>query len=57
MELTLTGSPGRDYILQTSTNLLHWLPLLTNNAGFDGQLRFELPPPTKPHEFFRALGR
>jgi hypothetical protein len=57
VNLTLTGSPGRDYVLQTSTNLLDWLSFLTNNAGFDGQLRFELPPPTQPHQFFRALGR
>jgi hypothetical protein len=57
MELTLTGSPGRDYILQTSTNLLHWLPLLTNNAGFDGQLVLELPAAPDPTRFFRALGR
>jgi hypothetical protein len=55
LNLTLTGSPGRDYILQSSTNLFDWLSFLTNNAGFDGQLRFELPPPTEPYQFFRAL--
>ena len=52
---TLTGSPGSDYILQTSTNLFDWLSLLTNNASFDGQLRFELPVPADPYRFFRAL--
>lgn len=57
VEFALTGSPGRDYILQTSTNLLDWLSLQTNNASFDGQLLFELPTTAEPARFFRALGR
>jgi hypothetical protein len=56
-EVTLTGTPGRSYTLQTSTNLLDWLSLLTNNAALDGQLRFELPISTEPYRFFRALNR
>jgi hypothetical protein len=56
-ELTLTGSPGRDYILETSTNLLNWLSLQTNNASFNGQLLFEIPAATDPHRFFRTLSR
>ena len=54
VEVTLTGSPGRDYVVQTSTNLLGWLTLLTNNAGFDGRLLFELPASEEPYRFFRA---
>jgi len=57
VELTLTGSSGHAYILQTSTNLLDWLSLLTNNASFDGSLRFELPATPDPHRFFRALNK
>jgi hypothetical protein len=57
LELSLTGTPGRSYVLQTSTNLLHWLSLLTNTAGFDGQLVLELPAMPDPTRFFRALGR
>jgi hypothetical protein len=36
--LHLTGVAGKSYIIHTSTNLLHWTPLLTNrnsNATFD----------------------
>ena len=38
VNLNATGSPGRDYILQSSTHLLHGLSLQTNNASFDGHL-------------------
>ncbi len=58
LALTMTGSPGRDYILQTSTNLLNWSSVETNNAGFDGRLDFELPfDPIDRQRFFRALGQ
>jgi hypothetical protein len=57
LELSLTGTPGRSYVLETSTNLLHWLSFQTNNAGFDGQLVLELPAMPDPTRFFRALGR
>jgi hypothetical protein len=55
--LTLTGSPGRDYILQTSTNLFNWSSVETNNASFNGLLDFEVAPTSDPQRFFRALAQ
>lgn len=57
LSLTVSGSPGRYYTLQSSTNLINWLPLGTNNVGPGGFLRFDVPRDNAPHRFFRALGR
>ncbi|MFO1497838.1 MAG: hypothetical protein U1G07_05490 [Verrucomicrobiota bacterium] len=53
-DVTLTGSPGREYILQTSTNLTDWSSLMTNSASSDGRLTFEVPANLDPYRFFRA---
>jgi len=32
--VTVTGTSGQKYIVETSTNLLHWAPMITNTAPF-----------------------
>jgi hypothetical protein len=56
LELSVTGTPGRDYILQSSTDLVNWSSVFTNSTGFDGSLRFELPLGSDTQIFFRATG-
>lgn len=34
MQLTLTGTASRGYVLEVSTNLVHWSPVFTNTAPF-----------------------
>lgn len=55
INLALIGSPGRNYILQTSTNLSNWSAIETNNASFDGSLDFQILPGAGAQRFFRAL--
>jgi hypothetical protein len=55
--LNLTASPGREYILQASTNLLHWPSILTNVASLDGLLIFDISKTGDPARFFRTLAR
>jgi hypothetical protein len=51
----LTGSAGVPYVLETSTNLLDWLPLSTNVLA-DGIGFFSVPlPPGPGQQFYRAL--
>jgi hypothetical protein len=32
--VALTGVPGWDYAIQGSTNLLDWIPIITNEAPY-----------------------
>ena len=53
--LTYQGYPGYRYALEESTNLLSWLPLLTNQIAPDGTLHFTTTnPPIKTKAFYRA---
>ena len=36
--LLLTGNPGRNYVVETGTNLLTWSPMITNLTGLDGTM-------------------
>jgi hypothetical protein len=56
-ELEFTGTPGREYTLQGSTDLIEWLDLVSDAVDYDGKLLFEVPPSTEPLGFFRARGR
>jgi hypothetical protein len=49
---SISGSAGPDYILQTSTDLVDWQPLLTTNPA---ALPFTLTVPhgTEPQRFYR----
>jgi len=54
--LTLAGSPGLTYILETTTNLFPagWLPVDTNTLGTNGLWQFTDPAaPSFPQRFFR----
>lgn len=57
IDLAFTGTPGREYTLQGSTNLIEWADLMTGAVNFDGTLLFEVPPGAEPSRFFRARGR
>jgi glucuronoarabinoxylan endo-1,4-beta-xylanase len=52
INLTITGSTGPDYIVQTSTNLIDWQPLLTTNPP---ALPFTVTIPSgpEPQRFYR----
>ena len=54
LQIHLTGTPGSLYVLETSTNLLHWTPVHTNRAPFT------LDDPTAnaaAARFYRAISR
>jgi hypothetical protein len=55
--LNLTGTPGREYILQSSTTLVDWSDTLTDAVSYDGSLTLEIAPTTDPVRFFRAMAR
>lgn len=50
MEITTLGVPS--YIIEASTNLASWIPLLTNSAS--PYEFWDLTAPTRPHRFYRA---
>ena len=54
-QLELTGLIGKNYILQTTTNLVNWTPLLTNTTT---AIPFYLTDPGAtnfPYRFYRAI--
>ena len=54
-KITYLGYAGLKYAIQESTNLVNWVPLLTNQVPLDGLLRFlTTNPPAKPRAFYRA---
>jgi hypothetical protein len=54
VQLGLTGDPGFDVQLHTSTNLSDW-SVLTNLANPSGTLIFtDAPPTTVTEQFYRA---
>jgi hypothetical protein len=52
-EMTLFGDPERNYVLEGSTNLLHWLPLSTN-AFYGPMVVADDQAGQFPHRFYRA---
>ena len=51
--LQLNGQAGQTYILQSSTNLIHWTPISTNQAASNS---FEVfLPTTNAAQFYRAV--
>jgi PKD repeat protein len=56
MQLQLVGSAGSNYVIQVSSNLILWTPLLTNTPG-NGLLNFtDTNLAAWPNRFYRAVG-
>src|SRR5207244_8790136 len=54
-QLTLATQPGKTYFLQSSIDLLNWIPLSTNIAsGFALEFQDPNAPRVRPH-FHRAI--
>jgi len=54
--LTLTGSPGRAYRLESSMDLTVWTMTATGTVEYDGFREFLIVPNGEPSRFFRAQG-
>lgn len=53
--MTVTGSAVQT-IIQTSTNLISWVPVFTNSAPFTSPFTFTDPAATNySHRFYRAV--
>lgn len=51
MQFRVGGIAGSTYVLQTSTNLVNWTPLQTNDAPFSCTINIG----SDPHRFYRAV--
>ena len=51
IEFRIDGTTNSSYIVQTSTNLTNWSPVLTNRAPY----HVEMDAATDPNRFFRAV--
>jgi len=50
----LNGPAGSNYVIQASTDLVHWSPLSTNTISPDGSVTIVDLKPTFPQKFYRA---
>jgi len=51
---TFRGAPGLRYVLETSTDLIHWTPVATNSAA-DAVIEWDAPiPPGASFRFYRT---
>ncbi|MCX8090587.1 MAG: proprotein convertase P-domain-containing protein, partial [Verrucomicrobiae bacterium] len=56
VQATLSGEPGQTYVIEASTNLLNWTPLVTNTLPGSGTAKFnDLTAPAFGHRFYRAV--
>jgi hypothetical protein len=54
LQLQFSGSDGYAYVVQTSSNLLDWIPVSTNYPA-NGAFNFvDNPPPGSPRRFYRS---
>ncbi len=53
IQMRLTGPPGAVVVVETSTNMLHWVSLQTNSLPAEG-LSVTAPSDQQPRQFFRA---
>lgn len=51
MAFSVEGTPGQQYIIQSSSDLVHWTPFLTNTAPFQYTTT---PNPAIAQQYFRA---
>ncbi|MBI3852696.1 MAG: DUF1565 domain-containing protein [Verrucomicrobia bacterium] len=53
--LNLAGNSERSYFIEASSNLLHWVPLLTTNVDINGHIQFkDLEATNFSSRFYRA---
>ena len=50
----LNGPAGSNYVIQASTDLVHWTPFSTNTVSPDGAVAIVDLNPTFPQKFYRA---
>jgi hypothetical protein len=56
ISLTAFGTPGHNYVIQASTNLVKWTAIFTNAMPLNGQFQFTDPQsPAYPSRFYRAV--
>ncbi len=56
VQATLSGEPGLSYVIQASTNLLDWTPVLTNTLPGSGMAKFtDTDAPLFGQRFYRAV--
>jgi len=56
VHLVFPGTPGGNYALEASGDLISWSPVATNTAGVDGLVRFQRTL-TRSRQFFRPVAR
>lgn len=55
LQLLVTGTPGGDYVLQGSTNLVDWTALYTNSAPSGSTSLFDVESTNHRMRFYRAF--
>jgi mono/diheme cytochrome c family protein len=53
--LQLSGAPGQPFVIQTSTNLVNWIPLLTNLPAASPFSVTDAGASNNPTRFYRAI--
>jgi hypothetical protein len=54
VQITLTGDPGQGYQVQSSSNLVNWIPVLNGTTAPNGTLKFSTS--TSAHsQFYRSI--
>ena len=56
LDFRLFGAPMQSYVVQASSNLTHWLPVVTNLVPASGAMGFSDPgAASQPRRFYRAV--
>jgi len=56
VQFTLSGAAGRTYVVQASTDMINWVPILTNSTPASGLLQFIDSKATNyPARFYRTV--
>jgi hypothetical protein len=55
-QFTVTGTSGQEYIIQSSTNLVKWVPIYTNPSPFVSPFTFtDSNAANHPDQFYRVV--
>jgi hypothetical protein len=54
-DLQISGIPGRPYVIQTSVDLLNWVPIVTNVSYISPFSVIDPGPTNAPRKFYRAV--